>query len=578
MAIFFKKLRWKNFISTGNIFTEIDLARSKSTLIVGENGAGKSTILDALSFALYGKPFRNINKPQLINAITQKNLLVEIEFDIGKNSYLIRRGLKPGVFEIYSNGTLMNQDSAVRDYQEYLEKNILKLNHKSFSQIVVLGSANFVPFMQLPAGTRRQVIEDLLDIQIFSTMNTLLKEKIQKNKEDMVEIGFEMKSLSDKIDLHKKHLETLRTNNDELIKGKEKQIDDLNEKIGEATISITNLTLDNTTLNKSIEDKEKVNKKFSKLQDIRTQIAAKYTKLQKDILFFEQNNDCPTCRQGIVHEHKNQIVDTSKKQLEELQSGTSILQSEIDACFARIDEINDVNKKITENNKKITELNTQVAMWQTFVIGLQKEITNMSNVESHNDDNNEDLKQMKSDLKLAIATKEQLMKDKQVLDVAASLLKDGGIKTKIIKQYIPIINQLINKYLSAMDFFVNFELNENFEETIKSRFRDEFSYASFSEGEKMRIDLALLFAWRAVAKLRNSSSTNLLIMDEVFDSSLDTGGTDEFIKILNGLTQDTNVFIISHKGDQLYDKFHSVIRFEKHKNFSRMATNDTVSS
>lgn len=578
MAIFFKKLRWKNFISTGNIFTEIDLARSKSTLIVGENGAGKSTILDALSFALYGKPFRNINKPQLINAITQKNLLVEIEFDIGKNSYLIKRGLKPGVFEIYSNGTLMNQDSAVRDYQEYLEKNILKLNHKSFSQIVVLGSANFVPFMQLPAGTRRQVIEDLLDIQIFSTMNTLLKEKIQKNKEDMVEIGFEMKSLSDKIDLHKKHLETLRTNNDELIKGKEKQIDDLNEKIDEATISITNLTLDNTTLNKSIEDKEKVNKKFSKLQDIRTQIASKYTKLQKDILFFQQNNDCPTCRQGIVHEHKNQIVDTSKKQLEELQSGTSILQSEIDACFARIDEINDVNKKITENNKKITELNTQVAMWQTFVVGLQKEITNMSNVVSHNDDNNEDLKQMKSDLKQAIATKEQLMKDKQVLDVAASLLKDGGIKTKIIKQYIPIINQLINKYLSAMDFFVNFELNENFEETIKSRFRDEFSYASFSEGEKMRIDLALLFAWRAVAKLRNSSSTNLLIMDEVFDSSLDTGGTDEFIKILNGLTQDTNVFIISHKGDQLYDKFHSVIRFEKHKNFSRMATNDTVSS
>ncbi len=571
MAIFFKKLRWKNFISTGNIFTEIDLARSKSTLIVGENGAGKSTILDALSYALYGRPFRNINKPQLINAITQKNLLVEIEFDIGKTEYMIKRGMKPGIFEIYSNGTLMNQDSATRDYQEYLEKNILKLNHKSFSQIVVLGSANFVPFMQLPAGTRRQVIEDLLDIQIFSTMNTLLKEKIQANKEDTVETTFELKSISDKIEMHKKHLETLRTNTDDLVKSKQDQINGLNVNVTTAQADIDKLTLDNTEMMESISDSDKTKKKYTKLEQIRTQISSKLVKLQKDVQFFETNDDCPTCRQGISHDHKNHIVDDNKKQIDEINDGATLLTNEIQSALQRLDEIDVVNKRILQNNKKIAELNTQIIMWNSFIDTLKGEIDNVNAAGDHDEDTNVDLKEMKSELKKKIAHKEHLMKQKQILDVAASLLKDGGIKTKIIKQYIPIINQLINKYLSAMDFFVNFELNENFEEKIKSRFRDEFSYASFSEGEKMRIDLALLFAWRAVAKLRNSSSTNLLIMDEVFDSSLDTGGTDEFIKILNGLTQDTNVFIISHKGDQLYDKFHSVIKFEKHKNFSRIA-------
>lgn len=572
MAIYFKKLRWKNFISTGNLFTEIDLTRNKSTLIVGENGAGKSTILDALSFSLYGKPFRNINKPQLINSITQKNLLAEVEFNVGKHEYLIRRGLKPGVFEIYQNGTLMNQDSATRDYQEYLEKNILKLNHKSFNQIVVLGSANFIPFMQLPAGTRRQVIEDLLDIQIFSTMNTLLKEKIQKNKEDLVNITFEMKSISDKIEMHKKHLETLRTNNDEIIKQKEIQLDGIIESKNQAALEIQKYEILNTTAELSISDKEKVQKKYEQLEDLRRKVGVKLVKLRKDVQFFESNNDCPTCKQGIQDGHKHEIIDKNNKQIKDIEDGTDLLQEEFNAAMDRIAEIQVVNKQITENNKKVSELNTKITMWNNFESELRKEITKLQQTVSHNDDSNVDLQLLKKDLKDAINNKEELTKDKQVLDVASSLLKDGGIKTRIIRQYIPIINQLINKYLSAMDFFVNFELNENFEETIKSRFRDEFSYASFSEGEKMRIDLALLFAWRAVAKLRNSSTTNLLIMDEVFDSSLDSGGTDEFIKILNGLTQDTNVFIISHKGDQLYDKFHSVIKFEKHKNFSRIAS------
>lgn len=572
MAIYFKKLRWKNFISTGNLFTEIDLTRNKSTLIVGENGAGKSTILDALLFSLYGKPFRNINKPQLVNSITQKNLLVEVEFNVGRSEYLIRRGLKPGVFEIYQNGTLMNQDSATRDYQEYLEKNILKLNHKSFNQIVVLGSANFIPFMQLSAGTRRQVIEDLLDIQIFSTMNTLLKEKIQSNKEELVEVGFEMKSLSDKIEMHKKHLETLRTSNDEIVKQKEIQLNGIIESKNQAAIEIQKYEILNTTAERSISDKEKIQKKYEQLEDLRRKVGVKLVKLKKDVKFFEDNNDCPTCKQGIQDGHKHEIIDKNNKQIKDIEDGTDLLQQEFNAAMDRIAEIQGVNKTITENNKKISELNTKTTMWNNFEDELRKEIIKLQQAVSHHDDSNTDLQLLKKELKDAITNKEDLAKEKQVLDVASSLLKDGGIKTRIIRQYIPIINQLINKYLSAMDFFVNFELNENFEETIKSRFRDEFSYASFSEGEKMRIDLALLFAWRAVAKLRNSSTTNLLIMDEVFDSSLDSGGTDEFIKILNGLTQDTNVFIISHKGDQLYDKFHSVIKFEKHKNFSRIAS------
>jgi DNA repair exonuclease SbcCD ATPase subunit len=571
MAIFFRKLRWKNLISTGNQFTEIDLSRNKSTLIVGENGAGKSTILDALSFALYGKPFRNINKPQLINSITQKNLLVEIEFNIGNNEYLISRGIKPGIFEIHCNGTLMNQDADARDYQEYLEKSILKLNHKSFNQIVVLGSANFVPFMQLPTGVRRQVIEDLLDIQIFSTMNTLLKEKVQENKEALVNVDYEIKGTAEKIELHKKHLANLQQNKDDLIKQKQEKIDEFNTEIGESEKQIKALLEESEKSSASISDQSKVRSRKEKVVQLSQQIDSKLSKLKKDTSFFQQNNDCPTCRQGIQHDHRNEIVERNNSQIREIEQGKQKIEDELSTIDARLDAIADVVKIITKNNNEVMTLNAQISTKRNFVKTLDNEIAALQLETDTHEDNNDLLKELKSALKLAIARKEELQKEKQVLDVAAVLLKDGGIKTKIIKQYVPIINKLINKYLSSMEFFVNFELNENFEETIKSRYRDEFSYASFSEGEKMRIDLSLLFAWRAVAKLRNSSSTNLLIMDEVFDSSLDSSGTDEFIKILNTLTQDTNVFIISHKGDQLYDKFHSVIKFEKHKNFSRIA-------
>lgn len=571
MAIYFKKLRWKNFISTGNIFTEIDLNRSKSTLIVGENGAGKSTILDALDFVLFNKPFRSINKTQLLNSITKKNLVCEIEFDVGKNEYLIIRGMKPNIFEIYCNGTLMNQDSATRDYQEYLEKTILKLNYKSFNQIVVLGSANFVPFMQLPAGVRRQVIEDLLDIQIFSNMNVLLKERVSINKESIINTDYNIKLYAEKIEMHKKHLASLRTNNDELIAQKHKQIAEINVGITKAESDIDALNVSNTELDANIGDVSKTENKLDKLSVLSTQIDSKLSKLKKDVKFFEENDDCPTCRQGIEHTHKEVIISKNVDQITEVEEGRQKIITELEIVNEALVAIAELNKQITANNKKISDLNVQIRTWQSFIKSLEKEIEPLLTSPLYNDEAQIELTELKKQLKEGISNKEELQREKQVLDVASVLLKDGGIKTKIIKQYIPIINKLINKYLSAMEFFVNFELNENFEETIKSRFRDEFSYASFSEGEKLRIDLALLFAWRAVAKQRNSSSTNLLIMDEVFDSSLDSGGTEEFIKILDGLTQDTNVFIISHKGATLFDKFHSVIKFEKTKNFSRIA-------
>ena len=568
--LFFEKIRWKNFLSTGNAFTEIDFTRNRTTLIVGENGAGKSTILDALSFSLYGKPFRKINKPQLINTINGKGLEVELEFSIGKRKYLVKRGMKPALFEIYQDGTIINQDAESKEYQEMFEKNILKLNHKSFCQIVVLGSASFVPFMQLPAAHRREVIEDLLDIQIFSTMNNLLKDKVTKNKSDLIDVDHNIRLTAQKIELHKKHLEELNKNNDDVIAQKNDKIEELTTEINTAGAQVTyNQTkIDEKT--EEISDYNKVQKRVEKLKDLKLQLNTKLTRLEKEIEFFSDHNDCPTCRQGIDHTHKAQIVSNDNDQILEVREGIEKLDGELKTSNSRIEEINRVILSINELNKEVSNLNVQIDTKSKFVKGLREEITALKK-STKDTVNNEELKLFQTDLKGFIASKEELASDKGVLDVAANLLRDSGIKTKIIKQYIPVMNKLINKYLASLDFFVNFDLNENFEETIKSRHRDEFSYESFSEGEKMRIDLALLFTWRAIAKLRNSVSTNLLIMDEVFDSSLDTNGTDEFLKILYTLTGDTNVFIISHKGDTLFDKFEHIIKFEKHKNFSRVA-------
>ncbi len=568
--LYFEKIRWKNFLSTGNAFTEIDFTRNKTTLIVGENGAGKSTILDALSFSLYGKPFRKINKPQLINTINGKGLEVELEFSIGKRKYLVKRGMKPTLFEIYQDGNIINQDAESKEYQEMFEKNILKLNHKSFCQIVVLGSASFVPFMQLPAAHRREVIEDLLDIQIFSTMNNLLKDKVTKNKSDITDTDYNIKLTAQKIEMHKKHLEELNKSNDDVIDQKNQKIEELTTEINTASAQVTTNQNKIDEKTESISDYTKTQNRVEKLKDLKLQLNAKLTRLEKEIEFFSDHNDCPTCRQGIDHTHKAQIVSNDNDQILEVRAGIEKLDSELTVSKSRIEEINRVILSINELNKEVSNLNVQIDTKSKFIKGLKEEIAALKKSTKATVDN-EQLKLFQTDLKQFLASKEELVADKGVLDVASNLLRDSGIKTKIIKQYVPVMNKLVNKYLASLDFFVNFELNENFEETIKSRHRDEFSYESFSEGEKMRIDLALLFTWRAIAKLRNSVSTNLLIMDEVFDSSLDTNGTDEFLKILYTLTGDTNVFIISHKGDTLFDKFEHILKFEKHKNFSRIA-------
>jgi DNA repair exonuclease SbcCD ATPase subunit len=558
-------------LSTGNQFTEVALDRSKSTLIVGENGAGKSTILDALSFALYGKPFRNINKPQLVNSMTQKNLVVECEFMVGSKHFCVKRGIKPQIFEIYQNGEMINQNSSARDYQEYLEKSILKLSFKSFGQIVILGSANYLPFMQLPAHARREVIEDLLDIQIFTTMNNLLKEKIATNKAAITEADYQINLIENKIELTNKHINSLKNNNDHLIKQKQELIEELSACISRTTADIIsqNIMLDNRS--SDIADAEKVNSKRTKLIELESQLETKIRALKKEITFYHDNDSCPTCRQGIDHDFKNETISERETKQNEVNDALSKIEVEITAINNRVNEITAINKEITAINTKISELNIDIRMWNNSISALQTEIESLKKNTTIIDESKDDLGILNSQLGIQQKHKEDLANERSVIEVAGVLLKDSGIKTRIIKQYVPIMNKLINKYLAAMDFFVQFELDENFNETIRSRYRDDFSYASFSEGEKMRIDLSLMFTWRAIAKLRNSASTNLLIMDEVFDSSLDVGGTEEFLKILEGLTGDTNTFVISHKGDQLYDKFHSVIKFEKHANFSRIA-------
>ena len=569
--IVFKKIRWQNFLSTGNQFTEIILNRSKSTLVVGENGAGKSTLLDALSFALYGKPFRNINKPQLVNSITQKNSVVECEFSIGSKEYKIRRGQKPELFEIYINGGLINQSPNIKEYQELLETTILKMNHKSFGQIVVLGSANFVPFMQLPAHSRREVIEDLLDIQIFSTMNGLLKEKITENKASILDSGHEIDLIENKIEMQQKNIDSLKLNNEELAKQKQVLIDEYKSKVDVASSEVAFVSVQIQTLNEQISDKNKVEKKKQKVLDLEKKLEDKIRAIKREVKFFEENDNCPTCKQGIHEEFKREKLTSRAEQMKQVDTGLKDLSNEVIILEERLGQISQVNSEIEKLNRKITENNNKIFSWNHSIETLKQEIENLRGNTKAIDDNKDEIEKLKEELVDKRKELEEFHKEKKIHDVAAVLLKDTGIKTKIIRQYVPVMNKLINKYLASMDFFVQFELNESFKETIKSRFRDEFSYESFSEGEKMRIDLALLFTWRAIAKMRNSASTNLLLMDEVFDSSLDATGTEEFLKILESLTGDTNVFIISHKGDQLYDKFHSVIKFVKHQNFSRIA-------
>ena len=568
--IIFQKLRWKNILSTGNSFTELNLTKSPNTLVIGNNGAGKSTMLDALCFGLFGRPFRKINKPNLLNSINQQQGVVEIEFVIGKKQYKVIRGIKPNTFEVFCNGQLVDQDAKAKDYQDHLEKFILKINYKSFTQVVILGSASFVPFMQLSPGDRRAIIEDLLDIGIFSSMNGIVKEKISTNKAEGLKTKYELDLSAEKIKFQKESIEESKKHNDAEIEKKKKEV---NESIDQnftlqKDIELIQKHID--VLNKRIGDKLFTEKKVNQLVQLESKLESRLKKLDKEHKFYEENHDCPTCKQSIVDTFRHNQLSGINQTKGEVGVGLKDIEAKIQKANERIEEIQKIVLHIQAHNNEIVKHNSTISAINTYVVKLQREIETLSEQKNSLVDDNAKLKELKTELGILVEKQKELSNEKQYLEYAGNLLKDTGIKTRIIKQYLPIMNKLINKYLTAMDFFVNFNINESFEETIKSRHRDDFSYANFSEGEKMRIDLALLFTWRQIAKMKNSTNTNLLILDEVFDSSLDTIGTDEFLKLIYDMDKDTNVFVISHKGDQLFDKFRSVIKFKKVNNFSQV--------
>jgi DNA repair exonuclease SbcCD ATPase subunit len=567
--ITFRTLRWKNLLSTGNYFSEIQLDGNSNTLVVGENGSGKSTMLDALCFALFGKPFRSINKPQLINSINGKDCVVEIEFETNNKKYKIVRGIKPNLFEIYCDGNLLNQDAASRDYQEHLEKFIIKMNYKSFTQIVILGSASFTPFMQLSAADRRAIIEDLLDIEIFSTMNALVKERLSINKDMIATNKHDIDLVEQKYNLLKKHIDDIKHDNEEKVLEYQNSILVTRGEIQNLHVEITNVSTQIESYEKLVVDKNEIESKLKKITKLESQIETNLSKFKKDIHFFQHNDDCPTCRQKIALGFKQTEIANNEVKVTESVDGLKKINEKITSEQEKLNEIVDAEKKINA-------LKIQLAQKNTSVENLEKNITYLENQKNKvvgaktslkNDEN--DLEVVEKEMQSLRDDLKELIDEKTYYDAAYNLLKDTGIKTKIVKQYLPVINKLVNKYLSTLNFFVNFNLDESFKETIKSRHRDEFTYSNFSEGEKQRIDMALMLTWRAVAKLKNSSNTNLLILDETFDSSLDSNGTEELMKILHTL-EGCNLFVISHKGDILQDKFMNVIRFAKEKNFSRM--------
>ena len=567
--ILFRNLKWKNLLSTGNHFTEIKLDGIPNTLVVGENGSGKSTMLDALCFALFGKPFRTINKPQLVNSINGKECVVEVTLDTNNKNYRIVRGIKPNVFEIYCNGELINQEAASRDYQEYLEKYILKLNYKSFTQIVILGSASFTPFMQLSASDRRAIIEDLLDIQIFSTMNGLVKDKLSNNKDLVAEKKHEIDLATQKHDMQKKHIEELKQNNDDKVKEYDTEIQCHSDTVSTLLANVEILTTEVQSLQEVVATKIETEAKVKKITKIESQIESNLSKFRKDISFFQSHDDCPTCRQTIAMEFKEEELGNLSTRVTECEHGLQQLEEKLNAEQEKLNDIANKQRQLNEKQVQIATLNTTITETNKMIARLTKLANELKESKSVTDLEEQELSNINATLKELKQHLHSLIDEKTYLETAGNLLKDSGIKTKIVRQYLPVINKLVNKYLASLDFFVNFNLDESFKETIKSRHRDEFTYASFSEGEKQRIDMALMLTWRAVAKLKNSSNTNLLILDETFDSSLDANGTEELMKILH-LLEGVNLFVISHKGDILQDKFANVIRFKKEKNFSRI--------
>lgn len=552
--IYFKNIKWKNFLSTGNAYTEIDFTRSPSTLIVGENGSGKSTLLDALTFALFNKPFRSVSKPQLVNTINGKNLRVEINFQIGSKNYCIKRGLQPRIFEIEINGDRLDKNANIRDFQKYLEENILKLNYKSFTQIVMLGSASFTPFMQLHLGARREIIEDILDISIFTSMNSVLKTKLVQLENDKRILEGEIEVAKQKANLQEQYIQTLEDDKSSKVTEILNSIKEADEQIEEASTTASRYTKEKAALG-DVETKKR------QLETFRTKFEGQIQKHRRDLDFFHNTDECPTCQQGIEHDHKELMTQRDEEKISELESALQ----ELDTQYSEIEKL--VDKKLELDNE-IMGANNEVITQQRIIQRLQLELNDTETKTGNITEEKGKLKKLAKTTLGKVEDKVTLTENEHYYDVAKSMLQDTGIKTKIIKAYLPIINKLVNKYLQAMDFFVQFDLDETFKETIKSRHRDTFSYASFSEGEKQRIDLALVFTWRTIAKMKNSASTNILLLDEVFDSSLDVNGTDYVMQLLNTIGDDTNVFVISHKGDQLFDKFRSVIKFEKRQNYS----------
>ena len=566
--ITFKKVRWKNFLSTGNQFTEIQLDYAPTTLIIGENGAGKSTILDALCFVLFNKPFRNISKSQLVNSVNGNGTIVEVEFNVNNKDVKVVRGIKPNKFEVWIGDTMINQDANARDYQKHLEQQVLGLNYRSFTQVVILGSSTFVPFMQLSTKARREVVEDILDIKIFSLMNFLLKNKNKSLIEDIREVQYNFDLTKEKVALQEKFIEEVVNNKSAIVAENQQKLWDNKSTIDFRRDDVKALEIDNENLSYDAEEKAKIEQKLKKLTQTEAALQNRKSEHDRQIKFFKDNDECPSCEQPITESTKQTQIESRTTKIGEIENGIADLQrmesEEQDNLQSILVDLETIRKNDVEKAKILSS----IAELEKFNEKLEKDIEAYQNGSVSEEDKIK-LAELKGQIKSIEEQKTKLNEDKFYIDVARNLLQDSGIKTKIVKQYLPIMNKLVNTYLSSMDFFVNFNIDENFNETIKSRFRDEFSYASFSEGEKMRIDLALLFTWRAIAKMKNSTNTNLLILDEIFDSSLDNAGTDDFLKILNTFDKQ-NVFVISHKQDMLFDKFRNIIQFNKEKNFSRM--------
>ena len=571
--IIFKSVEWKNFLSTGNSPNKVLLDKSPTTLIIGKNGEGKSTILDALCFGLFGKPFRNINKGQLVNSINGKACVVTIEFSIGPRNYKVVRGIKPNTFEIFLNDELLNQDAATRDYQKVLEQQILKLNYKTFTQVVILGSASFVPFMQLPSGQRRDVIEDILDIRIFSTMNQLLKDKANETKSEISRIESEITMAKTKVEGQSVLIKTITDAKSEAIGSLLSKIEANNGQISTVEGKVVELSAEITALKSRTEKKSEIAADIDKAKGIKSRLITKLENCNHHSEFFAENSVCPSCSQDIPDAYKESILKDLESKVEDSTGKIDELEKVLTKLNNQLSDINEVLSEITEKNIELSTLNSQITMLNKMNGDLQKEIETSKQNTADVDAEKAKLKTLAEDAMKKIKAKTELQELRNIEEVANVLLKDTGIKTAIIREYLPIMNKLINKYLNAMDAYIHFELDESFNETVKSRHRDDFTYASFSEGEKMRIDLSILFTWRQIAKMKNSVNTNLLLLDEIFDSSLDAAGTDYFLNLMNQFGENTNIFVISHKGDVLFDKFRSVIKFEKRNDFSVIAQN-----